>query len=136
MQEIVSLPNVLILVAEDDITNFYLINEFLSATSAKVLHACDGEEAINMFKNNPSVDLILMDIRMPKMNGYEATAEIRKFDKNVIIIAQTGYVLLEEDKQKAKALGFDEYLCKPIRGEELISVIVKHIEKKKALDNK
>ena len=130
MQPTINLSNVLILIAEDDMANFYLIKELLSSTSVKILHAWDGEETIKMFKSNPSVNLILMDIRMPKMDGYEATAEIRKFDQSITIIAQTGYVF-EEDKQKAKALGFDDYMCKPLNEDDLISVIVKHIDKKK-----
>jgi CheY-like chemotaxis protein len=130
MAPIVDLSSVLILIAEDDMANFYLIKELLSATSVKILHAWDGEETIKMFKNNPSIDLILMDIRMPKMDGYEATTEIRKFDQKVAIIAQTGYVF-EEDKQKAKALGFNDYMCKPLNEEDLISVIVRHIDNQK-----
>ena len=130
METSANLSNVLILVAEDDMANYYLIKELLSATSVKILHAWDGEETIKMFRANPTVDLILMDIRMPKMDGYEATVEIRKFDKNVIIIAQTGYVL-EENKLKAKTLGFNDYLCKPLNEAELISIIVKHIDNNK-----
>jgi len=130
MEPTINLSSILILVAEDDMANFYLIKELLSSTSVKILHAWDGEETVKMFTANPGVDLILMDIRMPKMDGYEAAAEIRKFNKNVAIIAQTGYVF-EEDKQKAKALGFDDYLCKPINEDDLISVIVKHVDKKK-----
>lgn len=130
MEATVNLSNVLVLVAEDDMANFYLIKELLAATSVKILHAWDGEETIKMFKSNPAVDLILMDIRMPKMDGYEAATEIRKFNQEVAIIAQTGYVF-EEDKQKAKALGFDDYLCKPINEEDLITVIVRHIDPKK-----
>jgi CheY-like chemotaxis protein len=132
MDTAINLSKVLILVAEDDMANFYLIKELLSFTSVRILHAWDGEEAITMFKDNPSVDLILMDIRMPKMDGYEATTEIRKFDQNVAIIAQTGYVF-EEDKQKAKLLGFNDYLCKPLNEEDLISVIVKYVDGTKAL---
>ena len=130
MQTAVNLSNISILIAEDDMANFYLIKELLSSTSVKILHAWDGEETIEIFKSNPSIDIILMDIRMPKMDGYEATTEIRKFDKKVVIIAQTGYVF-EEDKQKVKNLGFDDYLCKPLMEEDLISVIVKHVDRKK-----
>jgi CheY-like chemotaxis protein len=128
----VNLSNVLLLVAEDDMANFYLINELLSSSGIKILHAWDGEEAVSLFKANPGLDVILMDIRMPRMDGYEATTEIRRMDNHVAIIAQTGYVF-EEDKQKARSLGFNDYLCKPLNEEELISVIVRHVEKKKIL---
>ena len=130
MQTAVDLSDVSILVAEDDEANFFLVKILLSELSVKVLHAWDGEEVIKMFKRNPSIDLILMDIRMPNIDGYEATVEIRKFDKSVPIIAQTGYVF-EEGKQKAKLLGFNDYLCKPLSEADLISVIRKHIDKKK-----
>lgn len=127
-----NLSKILILVAEDDMANFYLIKELLASTSVKILHAWDGEETVKMFRENPTTDLILMDIRMPRMDGYEAAAEIRKFNNTVAIIAQTGYVF-EEDKQKAKAMGFDGYLCKPLNEEDLISVILKNIDKNKIL---
>ena len=130
MEPTVNLSGVLILIAEDDMANFYLIKELLAATSVEILHAWDGEEAIRMARSNPAADLILMDIRMPKMDGYEATMEIRKFDNTVAIVAQTGYVF-EEDKRKAKALGFNDYLCKPLNGDELVAVIVKYVDKKK-----
>ena len=130
MEPTLNLSSVQILVAEDDMANFYLIKELLSSTSVKILHAWDGEEAVKILSANPDIDLILMDIRMPIMDGYEAAAEIRKFNTNIVIIAQTGYVF-EEDKQKAKALGFDDYLCKPISEEDLITIIVKHVDRKK-----
>ncbi len=130
MKAAVNLSSILLLIAEDDMANFYLIRELLSSTSVKILHAWDGEEAISMFRSNPSIDLILMDIRMPKMDGYEATMEIRKFNKDVVIIAQTGYVF-EEDKQKAKALGFNDYMCKPLNEDDLISAIVRNVDNSK-----
>jgi len=134
METTINLSTVQILVAEDDMANFYLIKELLSSTSAKILHAWDGEEAVRIFTSNPGIDMILMDIRMPKMDGYEAAAEIRKFNNKIVIIAQTGYVF-EEDKQKAKDLGFDDYLCKPINEENLISIIVRHLDNKKFPEN-
>ena len=67
---------------------------------------------------------------MPKMNGNEATLEIRKVNKQIPIIAHTGYVL-EEDKQRAKKMGFDDYLCKPVNEEELLTAIGRFVGKKK-----
>jgi len=126
----IDLSEVVLLIAEDDPANFYFINELLSKTSVKILHAWDGQEALEIFRSNNSIDLILMDIKMPKMNGNEATLEIRKVNKQIPIIAHTGY-LLEEDKQRAKKMGFDDYLCKPVNEEELLTAIGRFVGKKK-----
>jgi len=74
--------------------------------------------------DNPDIDLVLMDILIPEMDGHEATRQIRKFNKDVIIIAQTAYAL-EGDKEKAIAAGCDDYMSKPINQELLLSKIKK-----------
>ena len=75
--------------------------------------------------NNPNIDLVLMDILMPEMNGYEATRQIRKFNKDIIIIAQTAYAL-EGDKEKAIAAGCNDYIAKPTKANELKQIIIKY----------
>ena len=85
-----------------------------------------GDEAVNIFKANSSINLILMDIKMPGMDGLEATAAIRKFDKDVVIIAQTAYAL-GGDKQKALDSGCTDYISKPIRRGELFYLINKYL---------
>ena len=119
-----------ILIVEDVRTNHMLIDRILRRTSAKLLWAMDGEKAVEMAKNYDNIDLILMDIRLPKMNGYDATREIRKFRKDVPIIAQTAYVLPEE-KGKVLEVGCDDLLTKPIKKNQLLATVSKYIDKDK-----
>jgi len=112
----------LILVAEDDDISFALIEILLSQNGNKILRASTGKEAIEVFKENPDVSLILMDLKMPVMDGYEATQEIRKMDKNVPIIAQTAYALAGDDK-KALEVGCDDYISKPIKKDLLMEKV-------------
>lgn len=111
-----------ILVAEDEEYNYQLIEVFLSEINCKLLHASDGLEAIKLCHEHPDIDLILMDIKMPKLNGQAALTEIRKFRKKIPIIAQTAYAL-EHDKQHFLNAGFDDYIPKPIRKEYLLEKI-------------
>ncbi len=119
-----------IMVVEDVRTNHMLIDRILRRTSAKLLWAMDGEKAVQMAKENENIDLILMDIRLPKMNGYDATREIRKFRQDVPIIAQTAYVLPEE-KGKVLSVGCNDLLTKPIRKNELLATVSRYIDKEK-----
>jgi len=81
-----------------------------------------------MCRSNPDLDLILMDIKMPLIDGYEATRQIRKFNKEVVIIAQTAYAL-QGDLEKAIESGCDDYITKPIKKKHLIDMIKRHFEK-------
>jgi two-component system, cell cycle response regulator DivK len=115
----------LILVADDVHINYSLISILLRNTKAKMLWAPNGKDAVNMVQDNPNIDLILMDIRMPVMNGYEATAEIKKMNKNIPIIAQTSYAL-SEDRDKCLQSGCDDFIAKPIMSDVLIEIISKY----------
>ena len=117
-----------ILIAEDDIASCLLLTRTLKKISREVLQVKTGIEAIDACRNNPDVDLILMDIRMPGMTGYEATRQIRGFNKDVIIIAQTAEVFAG-DKEKAIEAGCNEYLSKPIDQDELMVLIRKYFNK-------
>ena len=111
-----------LLVVEDEESNYFLLERILRRTNAKVIWAKNGIDAINMaFDGN--IDLILMDIRMPVMDGYEATAEIRKFNKTIPIIAQTAYALKGE-KERSMAAGCDGYISKPIDPKEFLETII------------
>jgi len=94
----------------------------LKEISREVIHARTGGEAVDACRNNPDLDLILIDILMPGMNGYEATRQIRGFNKDVIIIAQTAHGL-SGDRQKAIDAGCNEYLSKPIDKDELMRLM-------------
>ncbi len=112
-----------ILIAEDDETSELLITLGLKKYCKKILAVKTGIEALEICRNNPDIDLILMDIKMPEMDGYEATRQIRKFNNDVVIIAQTAYALIG-DREKALAAGCNDYISKPF-GSGLLSTIIK-----------
>ena len=114
-----------ILVAEDDETSEILITTVIKAFGKEFLKVKTGVQAVETCSKNPDIDLILMDIQMPEMNGYEATRQIRQFNKEIIIIAQTAYGLTG-DREKAIAAGCNDYISKPIRKDDLIRIIKKH----------
>ena len=116
------IKNLKILVTEDDNISRMLILKVLEEFGNEILIAYTGVEAVEICQKNSDLDLILMDIQMPQMNGYEATKEIRKFNKDVIILAQTAYAL-EGDKAKTIAVGCNGYISKPIKKEELSNLL-------------
>ncbi len=101
--------NSLILVAEDDPDSFAFLEAVLSHRNYRLIRASNGEEAVEMFRSQHDIDLVLMDIKMPVMDGYEATRQIRKIDPSVPIIAQTAYALTG-DRQKVYDAGCTGYL--------------------------
>ena len=117
--------NLKVLITEDDETTEKLIGIKIKKYSKEVLIARNGLEAVQICRKNPDIDLILMDIKMPEMNGYEATKEIRKFNKKVIIIAQTAYALLG-DKEKSFETGFNDYISKPFKKGTFPDLLEKH----------
>ncbi len=118
-----------ILIAEDVESADKHLSIVIKKISKEILHTKTGIKTVELCRKNPDIDLILMDIRMPEMNGYEATRKIREFNKNVIIIAQTAYALAG-DCEKAFDAGCDDYISKPIKKNELIDIIIKHINAK------
>ncbi|MDO9510959.1 MAG: response regulator [Bacteroidales bacterium] len=117
----------LILIAEDD-DNSYLYIETLLRKDNKILRAYNGQEAVDLCRKHPDITLVLMDIKMPVMNGYEATRKIREFNKDVIIIAQTAFALIG-DKDKAIEAGCNNYISKPIKQTELMELIQTYFRK-------
>jgi CheY-like chemotaxis protein len=117
-----------ILVVEDDEISDSLISRMLQKISKEVLHARTGVEAVVACCNNTDINLILMDIRMPDMDGYEATRQIRQFNTNVVIIAQTSYAF-SGDSEKALEAGCNDYISKPIKKALLYELIKKHCNK-------
>jgi CheY-like chemotaxis protein len=108
-----------ILIVEDDFSSKLYLNKILEKANVIILNAVDGQEAVDVAFNNPDIDVILMDIQLPIMDGYEAMQKIKEFRKNVIIIAQTAYGLLG-DKEKILNSGFNDYIIKPILTQNLI----------------
>jgi len=117
-----------ILIAEDDEVSEKLITLAVKIFGKEVLKARTGVEAIEACRNNPDIDLVLMDIKMPKMDGYEATRQIRQFNKDVVIIAQTAYALTSDRKMAIEA-GCNDYISKPIKKDELQALIQKYFNK-------
>jgi two-component system, cell cycle response regulator DivK len=118
-----------ILIAEDEKTNYLFLEALLKRTNAELIWAETGKAAIDAINSNPTIDIVLMDIKMPEMNGYEATFEIKKIRPTIPIIAQTAYALAGE-KEKILSAGCDDYLSKPIMGKVLLEKIDKFLNKK------
>ncbi|MFO7843331.1 MAG: response regulator [Bacteroidales bacterium] len=116
-----------ILIAEDDDANYMLLQKSLEKTHAQIIHAENGKEAVRIFKSNPDIDLILMDIRMPVMDGIEATSQIKLIDRNIPIIVQTAFTMSSEKEKSFKA-GCDDYISKPINIKELYATMYKYLE--------
>ncbi len=117
-----------VLIVEDDDVNFIFLNEIIEETSAKVIRSVNGKEAILTCKNNSGIDLILMDLKMPELNGYQATEKIRVFNKTVPIIAQTAYAFVN-DKEKSIAAGCNDYISKPVEVDVLLEKMNKFLKK-------
>lgn len=120
------ITNKTILIAEDMEDSYLLLNEYLAKYNIKTLRAKDGNEAIHMAMNAGKIDLVLMDIRMPGMNGYEAIKTIKSSNPNLPIIAQSAYAM-NEDKVKAFELGCNDYISKPINKENLLTLLQRNL---------
>ncbi len=116
-----------ILIAEDDNNNYEYLQEVLLDEKVKIIRAKNGKEAVEMCKSNPEIDLVLMDIKMPVLDGNEATKQILKFRKNLPIVAQTAYALLK-DRQEAIDSGCVDYISKPINHNKLMEILVRHLK--------
>jgi signal transduction histidine kinase len=114
-----------ILIADDDLASETLISKTLESFSKVEFRVRTGSDAVDCCRSNPNIDLILMDIKMPGIDGYEATRQIRLFNKKVIIIAQTAFALLG-DREKALEAGCNDYISKPVDGKQLIGILQKY----------
>ena len=114
-----------ILIAEDDNISYLFISQILKRPEIELIRAKSGRECVELLRKNPDVDLVLMDIKMPEMNGIEATKEIRTFNRSVPIIVQTAYTS-SGDKEKALEVGCNDYITKPIDRERLLQLIRKY----------
>ncbi len=121
-----SLKGRTILIAEDGTTARLYFKITLKESEAKLIFAKNGKEAVDFYKKHPEIDLVLMDLGMPIMNGFDAMGFILKHDPQAKIIAQTAYAMADE-KERCYEIGCKDYLTKPIQKEQLISVIKKWI---------
>jgi CheY-like chemotaxis protein len=115
-----------ILIVEDDETNAYLLKAYLKKTGATLIVAKDGQKAVDLCNSELQIDLVLMDIRLPVMNGYKATKLIKSNHKYLPVIAQTAFAM-NSDIESAFHAGCDEFLSKPISQEQLFSVLSKFL---------
>jgi len=113
-----------VLIVEDEQSNYLYLLELLHEVSTNILYASNGEQAIDICRNQKQINIVLMDIKMPIMDGYTATKLIKEFRAELPIIAITAYAL-DEDKEQFLNAGFDDYLCKPINLDELFTAIHK-----------
>jgi CheY-like chemotaxis protein len=118
--------NKTILVVEDEEINFFYIKEAVEGSNVNLIYANNGLAAIKICKEKP-IDLILMDIKMPVMSGYEATEKTKQICPKVPVIAQTAYSLSGEKKKSIEA-GCDGYLSKPISPDMLVNTISRFID--------
>jgi signal transduction histidine kinase len=114
-----------ILVAEDEEFNFMYIEEMIKGISGHVIRAKNGQEAVDICSKNPDIDVVIMDLRMPVMNGYEATRQIKKFRPSLPIIAHTAYQQPEKIEEGSTS-SFDEYLPKPLNHKTLRTLLSKY----------
>ena len=119
--------NKTILLVEDDEYNIKLISKYLAPTKAKIIIALNSKSAIEIYKNTPDIDLVLMDIQLPDESGYEATKGILKINPDAKIIAQTAYSF-NEDKISALESGCIDFISKPIAKKDLLKLIDEHIK--------
>jgi len=115
-----------VLIAEDEINNFFLLKELFIDDDIQLVHAKNGQEAVDICESNADIALILMDIKMPKLNGYDAAKIIKKFNPNVPIIAQTAFALDSEIKNYHDV--FDDYIVKPFDENKLKKKIHNYLE--------
>ncbi|MCK4344737.1 MAG: response regulator [Bacteroidales bacterium] len=122
-----------ILIAEDEESNYSLLEHILKKTKVLLLWVKNGKEAVDMCRSNKNINLVLMDIKMPEMDGYTATRSIKKFRKNLPVVAITAYAAEGEKEESIKA-GCSDYLAKPIKADELLPLIDKYIERGRKKD--
>ncbi len=120
-----------ILVVEDEIINSLLLTELLEIFEAQVVAVFDGEKAIEVFGNGENFDLVLMDIKLPKMDGNTLLTKLKSI-KNIPIIAQTAFAM-KGDKEKFLDSGFDDYISKPIEKKNLFEIISNIVKKSNIL---
>lgn len=117
----------IILIAEDEETNYLFLKAALAKTQAVIIRAKNGKEAVDAVKAHPEIDVILMDIKMPVMNGVEATQVIKSLDEKMVVIAQTAYIA-ESDRLSYMNAGCNDFLAKPITRDRLLRTIALYLQ--------
>jgi CheY-like chemotaxis protein len=126
-EPVVEMPAGKILVVEDEDFNFHFIQEILTKKGMTIVRATNGREAAEICTTDLTIDLVLMDIKMPEMNGFEALEIIKKHRPGLPVIGQTAYAF-PQDKTRALESGFDDYITKPIKSEVLLDTVAKFMD--------
>jgi CheY-like chemotaxis protein len=116
-----------ILIVEDDLSSRLYLNKILEKVGVIILNAGDGQEAVEVALKNDDIDIILLDIQLPVLDGYSVLNKIREVKKDMVIIAQTAYGLLG-DKEKILNSGFNDYVIKPILSQNLIDKLIANLK--------
>ena len=119
---VISMEDKTILIGEDEEINFLLLKAMLRSLGCRIIHACNGAEAIESFEKNEDISLVLMDIKMPVLDGVAATKKIRQIRPDIPVIAQTAFSLSSENEKLFQAL-----ISKPIDKADLIQLVTKYI---------
>ncbi len=115
-----------VLIVEDITSNYQLLEAFLLPTGIEIIHEINGESAFNVYKKNPDIDIVLMDIRLPDISGLLVTKMIRELSPEIPIIAQTAYAL-DSDRYLCLSAGCNDYIAKPIRRSQLFGIVHKYL---------
>ncbi len=120
-----------VLIAEDEELNYIILKSFLenSKYNVEILRATNGKKAVEIFKTSQDFDIVFMDLKMPVLNGFDATKQIKYINKNIPIIAQTAYTSFEE-KERAKKVGCSHFLEKPFKFDILYEILNNYFNKK------
>jgi CheY-like chemotaxis protein len=116
-----------IVIAEDDVSSSNLLREVFQQTGAEIHMAADGREAVELVRTLPVTDLVVLDIQMPEMDGYQASKVIRSINRNIPLLAQTAFAMAG-DREKLKASGFDDYVAKPLNISALLTAATRCLE--------
>ncbi len=116
----------MILIAEDEDANFLFLKTAIARTNATIIRAENGREAVEIVRKNPDIDLVLMDIKMPVMNGVDATKVIKSFNNSMVVIAQTAYAN-EDDRRIYLSAGCNDFLAKPFTRDRLLKTIAQYL---------
>jgi signal transduction histidine kinase/ActR/RegA family two-component response regulator len=128
----IDLTGKVILVVEDDYISYQLIENLLEKTGAKLIHVKNGEDAVEVVKLTSSIDLVLMDMQLPFLSGYEATVQIKQIKPQIPIVAQTAHAM-DNDKERCLKAGCNNYLPKPIDPDEFILTIGEYLFKETSI---
>ncbi|MCX6283661.1 MAG: PAS domain S-box protein [Bacteroidetes bacterium] len=115
-----------VLVVEDQAENYEFIEVLLSRSSIRVLHAWNGKEALELFEGHPEINLVMLDIKLPDISGYEVAKKMKAGNRNMPVIAQTAYAM-SDDREKSFSAGCTDYISKPMRKDDLLGIVEKYL---------